>query len=145
MGRPRAASWWRSVMNLPCRFATSVSASRLMTCATSTRESLRMPSFRPDNDGVHKQLAANEPRDFTQLGLDFSCMSEYINVPRKEIEIMNHELLEALENKVNDLLEKYRALQEENNRLAEENHRIQSEREGLKSRVDAILGKLDGI
>lgn len=104
-----------------------------------------MPSFRPDKDGFCKHPKANEPRDFTQLGLDFSLASEYISVPRKEIENMNHELLEALENKVNDLLEKYNALKDENNRLAEENHRIQSEREGLKSRVDAILGKLDGI
>ena len=116
-----------------------------MTCATLIRESSRMPSFRPDKDGVHKPPPANEPRDFTQLGLDFSHVSEYIIVPRKEIEIMNHELFEALENKVNDLLDKYRALQDENNRLAEENQRIQSEREGLKSRVDAILGKVDGI
>lgn len=104
-----------------------------------------MPSFRPDKDGSRKRSRTNEPRDFAQLGLDFSLASEYIIVPRKEIEIMNHELLEALENKVNDLLEKYMALKDENNRLAEENHRIQSEREGLKSRVDAILGKLDGI
>ena len=58
---------------------------------------------------------------------------------------MNHELLEALENKVNDLLEKYTAQKDENARLAEENQRLHSEREGLKSRVDAILGKLDGI
>ncbi|MDD2900739.1 MAG: cell division protein ZapB [Desulfuromonadaceae bacterium] len=58
---------------------------------------------------------------------------------------MNYELFEALENKVNDLLEKYTALKNENQRLSEENHRYQSEREGLKSRVDAILGKLEDI
>lgn len=104
-----------------------------------------MPSFKPDKDVFRKRSKANEPRDFAQLGLDFSLVSEYIIVPRKEIETMNYELLEALENKVNDLMEKYMALKDENARLAEENHRIQSEREGLKSRVDAILGKLDGI
>ena len=104
-----------------------------------------MPSSRPSKGGSHKRPRANEPRDFAQLGLDFSVASEYINVPRKEIETMNHELLETLENKVNDLLEKYMTLKDENSRLAEENHRLQSEREGLKSRVDAILGKLDGI
>jgi len=104
-----------------------------------------MPSSRPTKGGFHTRPEANEPRDFTQLGLDFSVASEYSNVPRKEIETMNHELFETLENKVNDLLEKYTTLKNENSRLAEENHRFQSEREGFKSRVDAILGKLDGI
>lgn len=104
-----------------------------------------MPSSRPSNGNSGKSLTANEPRDFAQLGLDFSVASEYIIVPRKEIETMNQELLEALENKVSDLLEKYMSLKDENSRLAEENHRLQSEREGLKSRVDAILSKLDGI
>jgi len=104
-----------------------------------------MPSSRSRKDGPHTRPNANEPRDFAQLGLDFSAASDYSNVPRKEIETMNHELFEILENRVNDLLEKYTALKDENSRLAEENHRLQSEREGLKSRVDAILGKLEGI
>ena len=104
-----------------------------------------MPSSKHRKSGSHKQPRADEPRDFAQLGLDFSEASEYIPLPRKEIETMNHELLEALENKVSDLLGKYTALKDENSRLAEENHRLQSEREGLKSRVDSILGKLDGI
>jgi cell division protein ZapB len=104
-----------------------------------------MPSSRSRKDGSLRQPGANEPRDFAQLGLDFSVTSEYDCVPRKEIETMNHELFEILENKVSDLLEKYTALKDENSRLAEENHRLQSEREGLKSRVDAILGKLEGI
>jgi len=104
-----------------------------------------MPSSKHSKTCSQKRPTANEPRDFTQLGLDFSVMTEYSYVPRKETEIMNHELFETLENRVNDLLAKYTALKEENSRLAEENHRFQSEREGLKSRVDAILGKLDGI
>jgi cell division protein ZapB len=104
-----------------------------------------MPSSRPDKNTLRKWPASNEPRDFTQLGLDFSVISEYSSVPRKEIETMNHELLEALENKINDLLEKHSSLKDENSRLQEENQRFQSEREGLKSRVDTILGKLDGI
>lgn len=104
-----------------------------------------MPSSRPDKTGSHRPPTANEPRDFTQLGLDFSAMTEYSNVPRKERGTMNQELFETLENKVSILLDKYTALKEENSRLAEENHRLQSEREGFKSRVDAILGKLDGI
>ena len=104
-----------------------------------------MPFSKPSKGRFHKRPRANEPRDSAQLGLDFSVTCEYVSVPRKEIKTMNHELLEALENKVGDLLEKYMALKGENSRLAEENHRLQSEREGLKSRVDAILGKLDGI
>jgi cell division protein ZapB len=104
-----------------------------------------MPSSRPDKAGSEKRHAEDEPCDFAQLGLDFSTACEYSNVPRKEIETMNHELFEALENKINGLLEKYSALKEENSRLAEENQRLQSEREGLKSRVDTILGKLEGI
>jgi cell division protein ZapB len=104
-----------------------------------------MPSSRPDKAGSKKRRGENEPCDFAQLGLDFSVAPEYINVPRKETETMNHELFEALENKVNGLLEKYITLKDENSRLTEENQRLQSEREGLKSRVDAILGKLEGI
>ncbi len=104
-----------------------------------------MPSSRPDNKGSKKRREEHEPRDFAQLGLDFLAASEYINDPRKESKNMNHELFETLENKVNNLVEKYAALKDENSRLAEENQRLQSEREGLKSRVDAILGKLEGI
>jgi cell division protein ZapB len=104
-----------------------------------------MPSSRPDKAVSKKRPAVNEPCDFAQLGLDFSAVSEYSNVPRKETETMNHELFEALENKVNSLLEKYTALKDENSRLTEENQRLQSEREGFKSRVDAILGKLEGV
>jgi cell division protein ZapB len=104
-----------------------------------------MPSSSPRKAGSKKRRAENEPCDFAQLGLDFSAACTYSNVPRKETEIMNHELFEALENKVNALLEKYTALKEENSRLAEDNQRLQSEREALKSRVDTILGKLEGI
>jgi cell division protein ZapB len=104
-----------------------------------------MPSSRPDKPVSTKRRGANEPRDFAQLGLDFSAVSEYISVPRKETEPMNQELFETLENKISSLLEKYTALKDENNRLSDENQRLQTEREGLKSRVDAILGKLEGI
>jgi cell division protein ZapB len=104
-----------------------------------------MPSSRPDKAGSKKRRAEDEPCDFAQLGLDFSTASEYSNVPRKDTETMNHELFEALENKVNGLLEKYTALKNENSRLTEENQQLQSEREGFKSRVDAILGKLEGV
>ena len=104
-----------------------------------------MPSSRSDKAGSKKHRKEHEPCDFTQLGLDFSAACTYSNVPRKETETMNHELFEALENKVNNLLEKYTALKDENLHLTEENQRLQSEREGFKSRVDAILGKLEGV
>ena len=104
-----------------------------------------MPSSKPDKAVSKKRRAVNEPCDFAQLGLDFSAAREYNNVPRKETETMNHELLEELENKVTSLLEKYSIVKDENSRLAAENQRLQSEREGFKSRVDSILGKLEGI
>jgi cell division protein ZapB len=104
-----------------------------------------MPSSRPDKTVSTTRRRTNEPRDFAQLGLDFSDAPDYSNVPRKETEPMNQELFETLENKVSTLLEKYSALKDENNRLAEENQCLQQEREGLKSRVDTILGKLEGI
>ena len=88
---------------------------------------------------------AGEVRDFTQLGLDFTQVSEYCCVPRKENKTMDQELFEALEKKVDDLLAKYTALKDENSRLTQDNQRLADEREGLKGRIDAILGKLDGI
>ena len=104
-----------------------------------------MPSSRHNNKRSKRRRVADEPRDFAQLGLDFSTASEYSFLPRKEPITMNNELLEALENKVNGLLQKYSNLKDENKRLAEENQRLLSEREGLKSRVDSIIGKLEGI
>lgn len=104
-----------------------------------------MPSSRRSNSRPEHGRRGREPRDFTQLGLDFTSAREYINAPRKETDRMNQELFETLDKKVGDLLEKYAALKEENARLAEENQRFQAEREGLKSRVDVILGKLEGI
>lgn len=104
-----------------------------------------MPSSRRRKAVPGKGPSAQEPRDFTQLGLDFMSAVEYSNLPRKETEGMNQELFETLDMKVGALLEKYAALKDENARLLEENQRFQAEREGLKSRVDAILGKLEGI
>ena len=92
-----------------------------------------------------KRSKTREVPDFTQLGLDFAAPCEYISVPRKETEIMNQELFEILDSKVNELVEKYTALREENSRITQENQQLLDEREGLKARVDAILGKLEGI
>lgn len=104
-----------------------------------------MPSSRPDTTPPNPGRNGREARNFAQLGLDFTLAHGYSNLPGKEIKAMNPELFEALDARVNDLLEKFRALQVENARLAEENGRFQAERDAFKSRIDGILGKLDGI
>lgn len=104
-----------------------------------------MPSSRPEKTSRRKSPAVMELCDFNQLGLDFVAPSSYSIHPRKETEPMNQELIEALEKRIGDIVEKYSALKEENSRLNEEIERLSSDREGIKSRVDAILGKLDGI
>lgn len=116
-----------------------------MTCATLIRKSSRMPSSKPDKSRSKRGTDAREPREIRQLGLDFEPLAAYILAPRKEIETMNQELIEVLEKKINDIVEKYAALKEENAMLHEEVERLSSDREGIKSRVDALLGKLDGI
>lgn len=104
-----------------------------------------MPSSSPEKTGRQKGKSVAELCDFNQLGLDFVSAPSYSVPPRKETELMNQELIEILENKIGDIVEKYSALKEKNARLNEEIQRLSSDREGLKSRVDAILGKLDGI
>jgi len=104
-----------------------------------------MPFFRYDRSAPKKGRRDEEPHDITQLGLDFMAPPKYSVPPRKEIETMNQELIELLENRVSEIVEKYSALKAENARLNEEVLRFSTEREGLKSRVDAILGKLEGI
>jgi len=104
-----------------------------------------MPSSTPDKSRSRKRRTLEEPHDINQLGLDFTLPAEYSVAPRKEIEPMNQELIEVLENRINEIVEKYGALKTENASLTEEIQRLTSEREGLKSRVDAILGKLEGI
>jgi len=104
-----------------------------------------MPSSRPDKSSSKKAPLAAEPHNFNQLGLDFLKSTQYTSPPRKETESMNPELIEQLEQKIGDIVEKYTRLKEENARLAEENQQLQSDREGFKSRVDSILNRLDGI
>ena len=104
-----------------------------------------MHSSRSSKTGSEHGRSAREPRDFTQLGLDFVPACGYSYVPRKETNTMSQELFETLDSKIGELLEKYTALKQDNARLVEENQRFQSEREALKSRSDAILGKLEGI
>ena len=104
-----------------------------------------MPFSKPEKTRSRKCKCVAELSDFNQPGLDFVPASSYTVQPRKETELMNQELIELLEKKIGDIVEKYSALKEENARLSEEVKRLSNDREGIKSRVDAILGKLDGI
>jgi len=104
-----------------------------------------MPSSRPEISASKRGRTGREPHEINQLGLDFATPPSYSSAPRKEIEPMNQELIEVLEKKIGELVEKYTALKEENALLNEELQRLSSDREGIKSRVDALLGKLDGI
>jgi cell division protein ZapB len=104
-----------------------------------------MPYSRADKSRPRSRRSVEDPHDINQLGLDFMAPAEYSHAPRKEKETMDQELIELLENRINEIVEKYAALKEENTRLNEELQRYSSERIGLKSRVDHILGKLEGI
>ncbi len=104
-----------------------------------------MPSSSPEKPARNRRPQDGELCDFKQLGLDFALTASYIDQPRKETKFMNQELIEALEKKIGDIVEKYNALKEENARLNDEIQRLSTDREGIRSRVDAILGKLDGI
>jgi len=104
-----------------------------------------MPSSRHKRRHMRTGRRSEEPHEFNQLGLDFIVASAYISTPRKENEPMDQELIDVLEKRIGDIVEKYNVLKEENNRLNADLARLSSDREGLKSRVDAILGKLDGI
>ena len=104
-----------------------------------------MPSSRPDSVCRASGQKGREARNFAQLWLDFTSSRGYNILLRKDNKYMNHELIEILDNKINELMEKYRALKNENGRLSEENERLQVEREAFKARIDTILGKLDGI
>ena len=104
-----------------------------------------MPFSKLEKSSRRKGKGTPELCDFNQLGLDFVPVTSYSEPLRKETELMNQELLEVLEKKIGDIVEKYSNLKEENARLNEEIQRLSDDREGFKSRVDAILGKLDGI
>jgi FtsZ-binding cell division protein ZapB len=100
---------------------------------------------KPEKTSRRKGKVVAELCDFNQLGLDFVPAPSYSVQPRKETELMNQELIELLEKKIGDVIEKYSDLKEENVRLNEEIQRLSNGREEIKSRIDAILGKLDGI
>jgi predicted nuclease with TOPRIM domain len=104
-----------------------------------------MPSSKPEKARSRRGGGSPELCDFNQLGLDFVSSPSYSEPTRKETELMNQDLIELLEKKIGDILEKYTALKEENAHLHEELERLAHDREGIRSRVDAILGRLDGI
>lgn len=104
-----------------------------------------MPFSKPEKTRRRKVEPGAELCDFNQLGLDFVPVPSYSGPLRKETKQMNQELIEALENKIDDIVEKYSVLKAENARLNAELQRLASDREGIKSRIDAIIGKLDGI
>lgn len=104
-----------------------------------------MPSSKSEKVTRRRGKTVTELCDFNQLGLDFVPAPSYSKPFRKETELMNQELIEALEKKIGEIVEKYNNLKEENALLNEEVQRLSSDREGIKSRVDAMLGKLDGI
>ena len=58
---------------------------------------------------------------------------------------MTQQLIDALEEKIGVLVEKYNRLKDDNELLTEEVQQLLGDREGIKSRVDAILEKLDQI
>ena len=104
-----------------------------------------MPSSRREKQIRPRGKNLMELCDFNQLGLDFASAPSYSMPPRKEMELMNQELIEALEKKIGEIIEKYNNLKDENVLLTEEVERLSNDRESIKSRVDALLGKLDGI
>jgi cell division protein ZapB len=104
-----------------------------------------MLSSRPEKPSRKRGVIVTELSEINQLGLDFTPAPSYSAPFRKDTVIMNQELIETLEKKIGELVEKYISLKEENELLHDEVKRLSSDREGIKSRVDALLGKLDGI
>ncbi|MBI1920786.1 MAG: cell division protein ZapB [Geobacter sp.] len=58
---------------------------------------------------------------------------------------MDAELFDALEKRVERLVQLYTELKQENETLRSENNMLVSERNGVKERIDAILVKLEGV
>ncbi len=58
---------------------------------------------------------------------------------------MSNELFDALEKKIESLVEEYRSLKETAFQLKEENERLIKEREVFKERLDTIIRKLEGV
>lgn len=58
---------------------------------------------------------------------------------------MNEELFDALEKRIESLVDDYKALRETAFQLKEENERLIKEREVFKERLDTIIRKLEGV
>jgi FtsZ-binding cell division protein ZapB len=58
---------------------------------------------------------------------------------------MSNELFDALEKRIESLVEEYRSLKETAFQLKEENERLIKEREVFKERLDTIIRKLEGV
>jgi cell division protein ZapB len=61
------------------------------------------------------------------------------------VEIMDSELFDTLEQKIDVLLEVYGALKQENARMREEIHHLREDRDRIRARVDDIIRKMEGI
>lgn len=59
--------------------------------------------------------------------------------------LMDAELIDELEKRIESLLTAYGSLKDENRLLKDENNRLMHERGGFKDRIDAILNKLEGV
>jgi cell division protein ZapB len=92
-----------------------------------------------------RQPKQSEVKDFVQMPLDFVQENQYINEPYKGAGLMQAELFEKLEKKIEQLLDRHQLLTVENKRLTDENERLLQDKELLKGRVDNILSKLEGI
>jgi cell division protein ZapB len=58
---------------------------------------------------------------------------------------MSTELFDALEKRLESLLDEYARLRDENVRLREENLRLQEDRQRVKGRIEVVLDRLKGI
>ena len=58
---------------------------------------------------------------------------------------MDSKLIDALERKIDVLLEAYGALKQENARMREELQALSGERDLIKARIDEIIRKMEGI
>ena len=58
---------------------------------------------------------------------------------------MSNELFDALEKRIESLVDEYRTLKEAAYQLKEENERLVREKEVFKERLDTIIRKLEGV
>jgi len=81
---------------------------------------------------------------FSNNYIDFCGVLSYSPVP-EGVEFMDSKLIDALERKIDVLLEAYGALKQENARMREELQALSGERDLIKARIDEIIRKMEGI